>query len=45
VIKRRFDLSEDGKTLKLQVQHISPPAQKEENYIFVRQQTAAVPAK
>lgn len=45
VIKRRFDVSEDGKTLKMQVSHISPPGLKEENYVFVRQQTAAVPAK
>jgi hypothetical protein len=45
VIKRRYELSEDAKTLKMQVQRISPPGQKEENYVFVRQQSAAVPAK
>lgn len=37
VVKKRFKTSEDGKTLTVEVIHISPPADKSENLTYARQ--------
>ena len=37
VVKRRFKLSEDGKTLAVEVNPIAPPGQKPGNLTFVKQ--------
>jgi len=37
VIKKRLKLSEDGKTLTIEVAHVSPPGNKDDNLTFVKQ--------
>lgn len=37
VIKRRLKISDDGKTLSMEVSHVSPPGPKDENLTFVKQ--------
>jgi hypothetical protein len=37
VIETKFEPSEDGKTLHMEVTHISPPGQKSETYTLIKQ--------
>ena len=37
VVKRRISASDDGKTLKMEVERLAPPNQKNDNLVFVKQ--------
>ena len=37
VVKRRISASDDGKTLKMEVERLAPPNQKNDNLIFTKQ--------